>query len=182
VVRGQGRRVWMAAAAALLALLLAALAPGSVTSPGPGRWSWPAGLRLATYCAGAVGVVVLGVAYHRHTGVITSIAARLAAAPRPGVPNRGPHGLLEAVEAHLAEDDKTVRHLQEELRDLLVRAQLAERQKRHTEAILDSLRDAVLVVDGADRLLMANDAAARLFGFDAPSARHRPRDRRRSAR
>ena len=53
----------MAAAAALLALLLAALAPGSVTSPGSGRWSWPAGLRLATYCAGAVGVVVLGVGY-----------------------------------------------------------------------------------------------------------------------
>jgi len=66
-----------------------------------------------------------------------------------------------------------IQRLQDELRDLQIRSQLAERQKRHTEAILYSLRDAVLVVDGSDRLLMANGPAARLFGFDPEDARHR---------
>ena len=37
-----------------------------------------------------------------------------------------------------------------------------------------SLRDAVLVVDGSDRLLMANEPAAKLFGFEAGQACHEP--------
>ena len=55
-----------------------------------------------------------------------------------------------------------------------IRSQLAERERQHTEAILYSLRDAVIVIDGSDRLLMANDPAARLFGFDPEDARYKP--------
>ncbi len=39
-----------------------------------------------------------------------------------------------------------------------------------------SIRDAVIVIDEFDRLLMANEAAGRLFNFDFRSSRHKPID------
>ncbi len=174
MVRRQRSLVWMATAAALLALLMAVLALWQETSTGMGRWAGLAPLRLAVYGLGAVGVVVLGVGCGRLTGVITSIAARLPAAPSAVVGADGPRVLVEAVDAHLAHCDRTVRQLQAALGDLQVHSRLSEREKRQTEAILYSLRDAVLVVDGADRLLMANEPAAQLFGFDTHAARYRP--------
>ncbi len=173
MVRGQRSTVWIAAAAALIALLMAVLAQWQETGLGLGRWSGLAPLRLALYGLGAVGVVVLGVGYGRLTGVITSTAARLPAALSAVVRTGRPRALVEAVDAHLAHCNQTVQQLQEALGDLQVQSRLSEREKRQTEAILYSLRDAVLVVDGADRLLMANEPAAQLFGFDARQARYR---------
>jgi two-component system, OmpR family, phosphate regulon sensor histidine kinase PhoR len=82
--------------------------------------------------------------------------------------------LPQMVQDRLAEKDQTIQQLRDQLQDLQVRSKLCERQKRHVEAILYSLRDAVLVVDGSDRLLMANEPAAKLFGFDAGGACHEP--------
>ncbi len=174
MVRGQRSIVWIASAAALVALLSAVLAQWQETGLGTAGWPGLAPLQLAIYGLGAVGVVVLGVGYGRLAGVITSIAAQLPTAPSGGVSADNPPALVEAVNAHLAHCDKTVQQLQEALRDLQVQSRLSEREKRQTEAILYSLHDAVLVVDGADRLLMANEPAARLFGFDAVQARYRP--------
>jgi PAS domain S-box-containing protein len=42
------------------------------------------------------------------------------------------------------------------------------------EAIIYSIRDAVIVVDEYDRLFMANEAAGRLFKFDSNISQHRP--------
>ena len=47
-------------------------------------------------------------------------------------------------------------------------------QKRQTEAIIYSLREAVLVFDDNDRLLLANEAAGRLFSFDCRSHQFEP--------
>ena len=176
-MRSQRSIVWIAVAVAIASLLIAVLAPWQETGLGMGRWHWLAPLRLAAYGVGAVGVIFLGIGYSRCAGVITSIAARLPSAPPAAACVHGPralHALTDAVDAHLAGCAETVRRLREELRDLQVRSQLSEREKRHTEAILYSLRDAVLVVDGSDRLLMANGPAARLFGFDALGARYKP--------
>lgn len=184
----KGRRsvIWMAAAVALAALVMAALAPGQETGVATGWRHWVGPLRFAVYCAGAVGVIILGVGYGRCAAVVTSIAARLPVQPpadrearvRDPEPKRRPHEawhtLPEALAAHLAGADATVRQLRENLQDLQVRSQLAERQTRQTEAILYSLHDAVLVVDGSDRLLMANEPAAKLFGFEAGPARLQP--------
>jgi len=49
--------------------------------------------------------------------------------------------------------------------EMVVRLQLLERQKKDTEAIIYSIRDSVLVTDASDRIIMANAAAERLFGF-----------------
>jgi two-component system phosphate regulon sensor histidine kinase PhoR len=64
--------------------------------------------------------------------------------------------------------------LEEQVGDLQVQLQLSQKQKRNTEAIIYSIRDAVVVVDECDRLLMANDAAGSLFNFDFASSLHEP--------
>jgi len=71
-------------------------------------------------------------------------------------------------------DRQAVRALLTQMEDLRLRTQLLERQKRHIEAILHSLRDAVIVVDESDRVLLANRVAGRLLGFDLTQAVLRP--------
>jgi len=56
--------------------------------------------------------------------------------------------------------------LQKQLRELKIQKQLSEKQKRNTEAIIYSIRDAVVVVDESERVLMANESAGRIFNFD----------------
>lgn len=49
--------------------------------------------------------------------------------------------------------------------DMNLRLELLSRRKSDTETILNSIRDAVLVTDARDRVILANEAAERLFGF-----------------
>jgi len=124
-----------------------------------------------------VGVIFLGLGFGRLAGAVTSMAARLKCGSSPAPVGSRPgilQPLIRAIEERLADRVQAAQKLQDELRDLQIRSQLAERQAKHTEAILYSLRDAVLVVDGSDRLLVANGPAARLFGFDSDRARHKP--------
>jgi two-component system phosphate regulon sensor histidine kinase PhoR len=72
------------------------------------------------------------------------------------------------------EEDKT--KLVKQVKDMNIHVQLAQKQKRNTEAIIYSLRDAVIVVDEFDKVLMANDAAGRLFGFDYKNAQYKRLD------
>jgi len=64
--------------------------------------------------------------------------------------------------------------LEEHIKQLQIQLQLACRQKQNTDAIIYSIRDAVIVADGFDRVLMANEAAGKLFGFDYKSGQLRP--------
>ena len=174
-MRGQRSIIWIAAGVAVASLLLAALAAGQNSGIGVGWSNRMVVLCLITYPVGAVGVIFLGFGYHRWTEAVTSIASRLAAG-QP-LPQRVPGALgafLDALNRHVDACNDTVRRLQDELRNLQIRSQLAERETRHTEAILYSLRDAVIVIDGSDRLLMANEPAARLFHFQAWQAHHEP--------
>jgi two-component system, OmpR family, phosphate regulon sensor histidine kinase PhoR len=59
-------------------------------------------------------------------------------------------------------------------KDLKLQLQLLKRQKRNTEAIIYSISDAVIVTDANDRLIMANDPAGSLFGFDVQKAILKP--------
>jgi two-component system phosphate regulon sensor histidine kinase PhoR len=63
-----------------------------------------------------------------------------------------------------------------ETKDLRLQVQLLKRQKRNTEAIIYSISDAVIVADANDRLLMANEPAGALFGFDLKQATLKPLD------
>jgi two-component system phosphate regulon sensor histidine kinase PhoR len=67
--------------------------------------------------------------------------------------------------------------LRNQLRDLEIRHHVSEAQRRQVEAVLNVLRDAVIVTDGFNEVVMANQAAAQLLGFDLQEAMHQPVDR-----
>ena len=62
------------------------------------------------------------------------------------------------------------------LREIEIRHRVSEAEREHSEAILHSLRDAVLVTDAFNELTMANEPAAELLGFDLKASEHRSID------
>ncbi len=61
-------------------------------------------------------------------------------------------------------------------REAEIRLNVTEGEREYCEAILHSLRDAVLVTDPFNEVTLANGPAARLLGFDLDDAPHRPID------
>jgi len=176
-LRRQRSLVWAVTATVMLSLGVAALTGLYHSGIGVG-WRDPrVALGLIACCVGAVGVIFLGLAYHRLVGAIMSIARQLTSDSTMAA---GPLSLrtfgqaVAATRGKLDQRDQHIQKLEAELSDLRLQSRLSDRQKRHTEAIIYSLRDAVVVVDESDRLLMANDAAASLFGFDPQAACHKP--------
>ncbi|WP_428939938.1 sensor histidine kinase [Fontivita pretiosa] len=74
--------------------------------------------------------------------------------------------------AERAVTDATVK-----LKELQIQLKVATAQRQHAEAIIYSISDAVLVTDPFDELVLANESAARTFGFDIDSATRMPIDR-----
>lgn len=141
------------------------------------RDNWCGTPLIIAYCAGAMGVIWLGWHCLRLAGMVTSIAKWLKqgqpANTRPKV-NTLAEELTRAIDDRVKEHSETIDRLQNEVKDFQLQIQLSHRQKRNTEAIIYSLRDAVIVIDEFDRLLMANGAAGRLFNFDYKNAQHKP--------
>lgn len=61
-------------------------------------------------------------------------------------------------------------------KELEIQLKVATAERRHAEAIIYSISDAVLVTDRFDELMLANDAAARAFDFDLERAQRSPID------
>ena len=155
-------------------------------------------LCMIAYCVGAVGVIWLGWFWLKLARAITSIANhinRKISNFRFPIANcelkienlhRTPNGGQSKIEniKHLEETiiqsldfcSHYINGLENQIKDLQIQIQLSQRQKANTEAIIYSLRDAVIVVDEFDRLLMANEAAGKLFHFDFKSSQHKPID------
>jgi two-component system phosphate regulon sensor histidine kinase PhoR len=108
------------------------------------------------YTVGAVGVICLGWYWLKPTRRIASIAGR----PKEDKASC-------SASHHIAE-------LEKQVKDLQIQVQLSQRRGKDIEAIIYSIRDAVIVIDEFDRLLMANEAAGRLFDFDFKSSQHKP--------
>ena len=146
----------------------------SLFAVGFAGWNWTGfrnslGLVILVCCVvGAVGVIWLGWCCIRLAGTITSIARRLkeASTSEDAESAEKKKGLSEAVEEWLAEYSNHISELEEQVKDSQIQVRLSQRQKRNTEAIIYSIRDAVIVVDEFDRLSMANEAAGNLFRFD----------------
>lgn len=62
-------------------------------------------------------------------------------------------------------------------RELEIQLRIADAERRHAEAILQSISDAVLVTDAFNEVALANDSAARTLRFSLDGARHQPVDR-----
>jgi two-component system phosphate regulon sensor histidine kinase PhoR len=135
------------------------------------------------YLVGAVGVICLGWYQLRLSGTVTSIAKLLQEdqTNSDGV-RRGfftslrktkIDELYQALSKHFAGCSTRITEYEKQIKDLQVQIQLSQRRGANTEAIIYSIRDAVIVVDESDKLLMANEAAGRLFNFDFNSSQHK---------
>jgi two-component system phosphate regulon sensor histidine kinase PhoR len=129
------------------------------------------------YFLGAMGVIYLGWYQLRLTGAVTSIAALLQDDKPGGILGCKRFGwtktneLCQAFKKYFSNCTNRINEYEKKIRDLQVKIQLSQRRGENTEAIIYSIRDAVIVIDESDRLLMANEAAGRLFNFDYNSSK-----------
>ena len=126
---------------------------------------------LMCYIAGAVGVIWLSWYWLKVAGAITSIA-RLLGEHTVGV--TGINEVEKSIERYLESTADYTHSLEEQIKELQIQVQLSQRQKKNIEAIIYGIRDAVLVIDEFDKLLMANAAAGGLFGFDYKRSQYKP--------
>ena len=126
-------------------------------------------------CA-AVGVVWLCWYWLRLGRAVTSIANRLRAdEPTDVRPCNSTivKELDKAIDEKLGREKDCKLALKRQIEDLQIQIQLSQRQIKNIEAIIYSIRDAVIVIDEFDKLLMANEAAGALFNFDFKNSQHR---------
>jgi two-component system phosphate regulon sensor histidine kinase PhoR len=139
-------------------------------------WGW--GFAASVCCvAAAMGVILLCLQWSRLVRAITSVARQLESGQptriRPGS-SRIVNRLTQAINDCFRKDADYTAELEKRIEDLQIQVQFSEKRGSNIEAIIYSIRDAVIVIDEFDNLLMANEAAGRLFGFDPRNSQHRP--------
>lgn len=70
----------------------------------------------------------------------------------------------------LTDVKEQIEDLRAQNRELEIQSRVAAAEKNHTEAIIFSISDAVLVTSKFDELILANQAAERLLGFELSTA------------
>jgi len=83
---------------------------------------------------------------------------------------------IESLKGEITQLTQDKTSLQDELKETKVDIQLIQRRRENTEAIINSIHDAFIVVDGFDKLIKANEAAGKLFEFDYEQSNHKPID------
>jgi two-component system phosphate regulon sensor histidine kinase PhoR len=125
----------------------------------------------------AVGAILSGWYWIRLIRGITSITQQLGEKQSSRIkPSNSKiiNELSETINKHFGGNKSYIEELEKQVEDLQLKIQLLRRQKGNTDAIIYGIRDAVIVVDEFDKLLMANDAAGKLFNFDYKSSQHKP--------
>lgn len=84
---------------------------------------------------------------------------------------------LDALEDYVRYVRGRMERLRLQKKELDLQMRTAQAERRHTEAMIFSISDAVLVIDTFGELVLANQAAERLFGFHLGDSRHRPIER-----
>ena len=75
--------------------------------------------------------------------------------------------LVQGINNSLNCCSEDIASLNQTINDLNIHLKLLERHNHNTEEIIYSIRDAVIVTDASERILLANQAAGNLFGFDS---------------
>ena len=138
-----------------------------------GRLVPPSGVDyLAMGAVTVATVVLLLLLWRRIQRAIRTVVGQLENMTRSkqiGLVMAGRNGELSEVTRPLNELLSTVRSQTEELRrqnrELQIQTHIADAEKRHTEAIIFSISDAVIVTNRFDELILANEAAEKLLGF-----------------
>ncbi|MDD5327777.1 MAG: ATP-binding protein [Phycisphaerae bacterium] len=125
----------------------------------------------------AAGAILFAWYRIRLTGGITSIIKELKTNKTSRIESgesKIPNELSGAINDRFDDNSNYIAQLQKQIKDLQMQVRLSQGQKRNTEAIIYGIRDAVIVVDEFDKLLMANEAAGKLFNFDYKNSQHKP--------
>ncbi|UCG59915.1 MAG: PAS domain-containing protein [Phycisphaerales bacterium] len=187
----------------VISLLVAGATEWLDSGIGAGWRSFCDVLRFTAYCVGAVGVIWLGWYWLRLARAIASTASQMQQHIASGIcPGQRPTGLqdptahrtaghntpafqvklteaielTEAIVGYVDSYSEATEQLLEQIEQLQIQTRLSNKQRRNTEAIIYSLPDAVIVFDEFDRLLIANEAAGKLFNFDHEGSQHQSID------
>lgn len=133
--------------------------------------SMPKGVVVAAIVVVCASITANLVALFKHAERLQKIVHALSVGSQVRITASYPPGSLlkeigTATERFMDETNEKVKALQNENTDIGVQLQLTQRRKNGVEAILNSIRDAVIVTDDRDRILLANAAAEKLFGFE----------------
>lgn len=85
--------------------------------------------------------------------------------------------VMRALDVYVSHIRDQMGRLRLQKKELDIQNRVAAAERRHTEAMIFSISDAVLVIDPFGELVLANTAGERLFMFDLSECRHRPIDR-----
>lgn len=80
------------------------------------------------------------------------------------------NAFISAVDQFYCREQK----LRSEIRELEIRHRVSESERRQIEAVLHALRDAVIVTNAFNEIVMVNEAAAEIFGFACEDVIHQP--------
>lgn len=80
----------------------------------------------------------------------------------------------QALDRYIQKRSEPLFEARREIQELNLQLQLMRRRKSGIEAILNSIHDAVIVVDSQSRLILSNPAAEAIFGFRGEQAISRP--------
>jgi two-component system phosphate regulon sensor histidine kinase PhoR len=176
----KGKLYVIVTAVAAGCLITAGLAEFTVAA----RWRFGTVISIASACClvAAAGVIWLSFCWIGLTERISSTAKLLSGKtddrPLPAGSSKAKSGgienLYEAIEQRLVEQSRYIARLEKDLEELQINTQLSHRQKSNIEAVIYSIRDAVIVIDEFDRLVLANESAGKLFGFDYQTSLHKP--------
>ena len=153
--------------ACVMPRVLGVAAPGTATET----------LGLALLLTGAGGGLLLNRLSRRGGRRMAEQAAALAAERdiRPLTwPDDSLAPLVSAVNACLGHAQSAVADATSEARRVAVELKILSDGREQAEAVLGGIEDAVIVTDCFDEIILANDAAATLFGFTAAEAPGRP--------
>jgi two-component system phosphate regulon sensor histidine kinase PhoR len=108
-----------------------------------------------------------------HVDALGRVDCRGALPFRPGM---GLAELTDTFERATESLHKRIDQLVAQRRELTLQMRIAESERRHAHAIINSIADAVVVTDAFNEVVLANQAAARVLDFELAGALHRPVD------
>ncbi len=127
--------------------------------------------RIVSILTGLIAIVAVAVMGMAFVGVLTSVESMndTLNSDRPAKVIVRKSSLIKPLEiafnSFIGQYNDKIEGLDDHDSEMSLQYQLLRRQKHNIEAILHSIRDTVIVTDAFDRLVLANAAAEKLFGF-----------------
>ena len=136
---------------------------------------------LALVLGGGVGLVH-GLFAHRQEAALGELIRQLngvdkqATIPEFPRSTAGLNELIQAINQVLGHLRRRLETLLMQKRELEIQLRISDAERQHVHTVLNTIADAVLVTDPFNELALANEAAARVLGFDLDQAMHQPVD------